>query len=197
MHSGSLPSRTDEELVRLALDGNMRAYNTLVYRFRGAVVLVAEQIVHSHEVAEDVAQEVFLVAAKSLPRLRDPKRFASWLYAITRYRAHRARKQAQRTLPMEPELLHVVVAQLSAQEAAHPEKALLLGEYRNELTAALATLKPELRLVLLLRYKEAWPVARICEFFALPLTTIQGRLHQARKQLKQQLLAPQKEFEHE
>jgi len=42
--------------------------------------------------------------------------------------------------------------------------------------------------VFLLRYEEAWPIARIAEFLALPVTTIQWRLHQARKLLKQQLL---------
>ncbi|MCW3094430.1 MAG: polymerase sigma factor SigW-like protein [Chthonomonadaceae bacterium] len=197
MHTCTLQSRTDEELVRQALCGDIRAYNVLVKRFRGAVVLVAEQTLNSREVAEDVAQEVFLVAYESLTQLRSPDRFASWLYAITRYRARRVRKQELRTIPLEPESMYADATCLPLQEETHPEKALFKAEFQNELARALATLKPEHRLAFLLRYEEAWPVMRISEFLALPVSTIKWRLHQARKQLKQQLQPLPKESEDE
>jgi RNA polymerase sigma-70 factor (ECF subfamily) len=187
----------DEGLVRLALCGEIRAYNTLVNRFRGAVILVAEQTLHSREIAEDVAQEVFLVAFQSLTRLRDPKRFSSWLYAITRYRARRVLKQEQRLVSMETEHLDTLSMPFSIQEAAHPEKALLNNLLKDELVCALANLKPEFQLVFRLRYEEEWSVARISEFLALPIPTIKWRLHQARKQLKQQLQSHEQENKHE
>jgi len=184
---------TDEELVHLVLLGRIQAYDVLVKRFRHAVILVAEQTVQSHDVAEDVAQEVFLVALKSLPRLRDPKRFASWLYAIARYRARRVRKQERNMEPLEAERLDTVPNSLLTKDTGNPEKALLNGQLQNEIACAVANLKPEIALVFRLRYEEAWPVARISEFLALPLTTIQWRLHQTRKQLKQQLQTHEKE----
>jgi len=197
MHPPALQFRSDEQLVRQALCGDIRAYNALVKRFRRAVILVAEQTLHSREVAEDVAQEVFLMAFQSLTQLRSPERFASWLYAITRYRARKANKQAQRTVALEPERLHPDMICLPFWEETDPENALLKAEVQNELARALANLKPEHRLVFLLRYEETWPVARISDFLALPISTIKWRLHQARKQLKQQLLLHQKEPEHE
>ena len=188
---------SDEQLVRQTLCGDIRAYNALVKRFRRAVVLVAEQTLHSPEVAEDVAQEVFLVAFQSLTQLRSPERFASWLYAITRYRARRVNKQAQRTVALESERLHADMVCLPLQEETYQERVLLKAEFQNDLDWALANLKPEHRFVFLLRYEEEWPVARISDFLALPISTIKWRLHQARKQLKQQLLLCQKETGHE
>lgn len=187
MCTGSFQFITDADLVRHVLTGDLRAYNILVQRFRGAVILVAEQALHSREIAEDVAQEVFLVALQSLPSLRDPERFASWLYAITRFQARRVTRREQRTVALDPEAMSLLLAGLPASEDTHPETDLLRVEARKELADALANLTPDHRIAFLLRYEEAWPVARIAEFLALPISTIKWRLHQARKQLKQQL----------
>lgn len=172
---------TDEELVRHALTGEIRACNALVVRYRGAVVLVAQQVLPLREAAEDVAQDVFLIAFQSLARLRDPHRFGSWLYAITRYQARRVLRQEKPTVALDSEL--------PASGAVHPEGELLRAEAQRELTEALASLTPEHRVAFLLRYEEAWPVARISEFLALPISTVKWRLHQARKQLKRALLS--------
>lgn len=189
MGTDSLLSLTDEELVRLALSGNPGAYNALVTRYRRAVVLVAQQLLPHREAAEDVAQEALLVALQSLRKLRDPQRFGSWLYAITRYQARRAVRQEKPAGVLDTEL--------PAPVEATPESDLLRGETRRELTEALAALSPEHRVTFLLRYEEAWPVARIADFLALPLSTIKWRLHQARKQLKRQLLEDRKDTTHE
>ncbi|MCC6444192.1 MAG: hypothetical protein IT210_12155 [Armatimonadetes bacterium] len=94
------PAQLDNEsLVMSALVGNMAAYDELVRRFRGAVIATARQIVGCHDTAEDVAQEVFLLAFKALPQLGTPAKFPGWLYAITRNRARRiaARNARSRT----------------------------------------------------------------------------------------------------
>ena len=197
MRTGSFQLMTDEDLVRQVLRGDIQAYNVLVKRFRGAVVLVAEQTLHSREVAEDVAQEVFLVAFQSLTTLRDQQRFGSWLYAITRYRARRVMRQEKRTVVLDPEWLSLIMAAFPTSVEAHPERDLLRAEAKKELAEALANLTSENRTAFLLRYEEAWPVARISEFLALPISTIKWRLHQARKQVKQQLLLHQKESGYE
>ena len=66
---------SDEELVVGALLGDLGAFDELVYRFRRAVVLVAQQITGSRDTAEDVAQDTFLIAFKALPQLKAPAKF--------------------------------------------------------------------------------------------------------------------------
>lgn len=78
-----------ECLVARARLGSLPAFDRLVRRYRRPVTLLARQILGSPEQAEEVAQEVFLLAFKALPQLQDPARFAAWLGAITRRQARR------------------------------------------------------------------------------------------------------------
>src|SRR5579859_4223299 len=89
MNNTHFPNISDEELVLGAVLGNPRAFDELVRRFRGAMIFIAQRELGSREVAEDVAQEAFLLAFEALPQLQDPARFAGWLCAITRRRAQR------------------------------------------------------------------------------------------------------------
>ncbi len=84
IYRGHFPQTSDEALVLAALLGDLAAFDEIVRRFRGAVVAVAEQVLDSREVAEEVAQDSLLLAFKALPQLEDLSKFAGWLYAITR-----------------------------------------------------------------------------------------------------------------
>jgi RNA polymerase sigma-70 factor (ECF subfamily) len=90
--SADLP---DEVLVVAAILGDLAAFNELVLRYRAAVVRLAQTIV-GREDAEDVAQEVFLLAFKALPAIENPTKFAAWVMTITRHRALRFSKQKRR-----------------------------------------------------------------------------------------------------
>src|SRR5207253_4867108 len=86
----------DAAVVEIAQMGSLAAYDELVRRFRGAVLLVVGQIVSSREGAEDVAQEVFLLAFGGLSQLQSPAKFPAWLYAIARHRARRVARREGR-----------------------------------------------------------------------------------------------------
>ena len=96
MRSGEWINRSDTELVIAALLGNLEAFGELAGRFRPAVSILVNDIVNSREATEDVVQDVFLLAFKSLPLLRDEESFASWLYAIARNRAIRYLQREKR-----------------------------------------------------------------------------------------------------
>ena len=74
---------SDEELVRQSLQGDHGAFGTLVERHHRRIVgLIAHMIGDFHQ-AEDVAQEAFVRAFRSLDRLNDPRRFGGWVRAIS------------------------------------------------------------------------------------------------------------------
>src|ERR1051326_3962070 len=77
-----LQGLSDAEVAEVAQLGSLEAYDELVRRFRGAVLMVARQLLDSRQAAEDVAQEAFLLAFEGLAQLQDPAKFPSWLYAI-------------------------------------------------------------------------------------------------------------------
>lgn len=170
----------DEVLVMAAILGDIRAFDTLVLRYRPAVVRVAQSIV-GEELAEDVAQEALLTAFKALPTLEEPEKFPIWLHMITRHKAlrfsRRERRWQEKRLPLDQWLLN---------QSAALSRPMLNGTLarRAELRWAIDQLPPEYAMIIKLRYYDEMPLKRIAEFMALPLTTIKWRLHRGKQLLK-------------
>jgi RNA polymerase sigma-70 factor (ECF subfamily) len=170
----------DEVLVMAAMVGDIHAFDTLVLRYRPAVVRVAQSIV-GPELAEDVAQEALLTAFKALPTLEEPKRFPAWLQVITRHKAlrfgQRERSLSERQMALDRLLL---------ERSASLSRPMLNGQpdRSREVKQAVEHLPPDVALVLKLRYYDEMPIKRIAEFLALPLTTVKWRLHRGKELLK-------------
>ena len=178
---------TTEQLVIASLLGNLNAFDALVQRYRGAVLLVSRQYCASAELAEDIAQEVFLTAYKALPQLSEPGRFSSWLYSIARHRAIRASKENQRLQPAEPSVLDWMILRRSPEAIIEPED-LCLKRFESEILWKEALKLPEeYRLPIQLFYQEDWSMAEIGEFLNLTVTTVKWRLYQGRRKLKTSL----------
>ncbi|MGC9324556.1 MAG: RNA polymerase sigma factor [Desulfomonilia bacterium] len=69
-------------LVRRAAGGDMDSYEALVRLYQGVIFRMVYYRVLSRMDAEDITQDVFLQAMKSVKNLRDPERFNAWLYRI-------------------------------------------------------------------------------------------------------------------
>src|SRR3712207_15873 len=85
MTSAPTTTRSDEELLRLALAGDERAFTDLYRRRQAAVYRFALQMCGSESVAEDVVQEVFMALVREGTRF-DPARgsLSSYLYGVAR-----------------------------------------------------------------------------------------------------------------
>jgi RNA polymerase sigma-70 factor (ECF subfamily) len=185
-----------EELVVLALLGNLDAFDALVRRFRSGVTLVAESILGSRCAAEDVAQETFLLAFKALPQLQHPAKFPGWLHAIARHRARRVALQEGRSRPAEPSELDALLLTHSRELTVHPAEALERRDAQEGLRRAVAQLPAPFQTVLRLYYFEEWSVAQIAAFLSLTANTVKWRLHQGRHLLRAHLTRA-KEHPHE
>ena len=177
------PDTGDAELVRAALRGNAEAYGTLVERHERQVFALACSLTGNFEDAHDVSQEVFLTAYQRLPLLREPDKFGAWLAGVTAgvaktwWRTTRRRQTHERQAADQ-------TRQAMPASSADVLGTLLDEEQRRQVLDAIATLPPRLRSVLLLRYMEDIPPARIQELLSLSESTLRGRLHEARKRLK-------------
>lgn len=167
------------ELVALAKKGNHNAFAGLVRRYRGLVFWLCFEHTGNWDEAEDLTQEAFIAAYRSLPTLREPEKFAAWLRGLTRNvcRMH-ARKR-----PPALELLGEEV--LGADDRMKEMKSL---ELQDLLHRALAAIPAASREVLALHYLGGYSYAEISGLCDLPETTVKSRLHEARGQLKGQLL---------
>src|SRR6476661_3149006 len=145
--SGPLPrtrrarSRSERALIRGALAGSEADLEALFRAHWPRAYRAAFLIVHDHAAAEDIAQEAFVQAIRRLDRFDRRRRFAPWLGAIVANRAidwtrSRAARRESDHAPPEP------VAPADAPS----------GRYSEEVMAALATLSPEHRAVVVLRF---------------------------------------------
>jgi len=133
--------RSEQALIRGAMAGSEADLEALFRRFWPRAYRAAFLIVHDHAAAEDIAQEAFLAAIRRLDRFDRRRRFGPWLGAIVANRAidwARARAARRETLDE------------GADPASPPEVP--AGRYSQEVLTALASLSPEHRAVIVMRY---------------------------------------------
>src|SRR5215213_1777472 len=73
----------DNEIISRVLRGEQNAYAELVSRYQGYVFTLTLRMIKSREDAEEVAQDVFVKAYRSLADFRGESKFSTWLYTIT------------------------------------------------------------------------------------------------------------------
>src|SRR6478736_5420761 len=79
MHTGP----EDIDVIAQVLNGDQQAYSILVERHRNFVFTLVLRYIKSREDAEEVAQDVFVKAYRSLADFKGNSKFSTWLYTVT------------------------------------------------------------------------------------------------------------------
>ncbi|MET9343267.1 sigma-70 family RNA polymerase sigma factor [Nonomuraea sp. NPDC003804] len=166
---------TDELLVVRAQLGERAALAELVARWRMPVWTYVRRMLDA-ERADDVTQEIWLAVVRGLPRLREPSRFAPWLFTIAR-RSVTDRLRDQYAREQETLAAGDVVAE-------DPVEAVV---DRAELVSLLSALPVPEREVLVLFYLEDLPVEDCAQICRVPVGTVKSRLNRARRLLRARL----------
>ncbi|MEV4177452.1 sigma-70 family RNA polymerase sigma factor [Nonomuraea sp. NPDC049709] len=166
---------TDELLVVRAQLGERAAWAELVARWRVPVWTYVRRMLDA-ERADDVTQEIWLAVVRGLPRLREPGRFAPWLFTIAR-RSVTDRLRGEYARADE----HAAAGELPIED---PVEAMV---DRAELIAALAGLPVLEREILVLFYLEDLSVGECAQICLVPVGTVKSRLNRARRMLREHL----------
>lgn len=171
------PVSDDAELVRGCLDGNDDAQSAFVRRFQSAVFGLCFRMLAHREDAEDVAQEVFLRAFRSLRQWDAARPLAPWLLtiAVNRCRTWLANRVG-RSLPAE-----------FAGDLADRSGTVSRLDLAEELQLALDRLREEYRLCFVLHHVNELNLAEIAEVTGCPVGTIKTWLRRARIELAESL----------
>jgi RNA polymerase sigma factor (sigma-70 family) len=86
----------DVTLIDASRRGDRAAFAHIIERYQRAVYAVAFSGVRDRALADDIAQDTFVIAWRRLDELRDDSRLAAWLCGIARNRARDVRRQTQR-----------------------------------------------------------------------------------------------------
>ena len=174
---------TDEELVHRTLAGEQTAFAGLVRRHRRAALARALAVLADPADAEDIAQESFVHAYEQLATCRHPERFSAWLLTIV-HRRSLNRLRGERRRRIEP-----LDESLASDRSEAPIADLERADLRSRLLAALATLAPIQREVVLLADVEQWPHDRIAAATGISVLMSRRHLSDARRRLRA-LLTP-------
>jgi RNA polymerase sigma-70 factor (ECF subfamily) len=166
--------RDERASVRAAQRGSASGIEALFRLHWPRAYRAAYLVVHDAAAAEDIAQEAFLAAVRSLDRFDRRRPFGPWLHRIV---VNRAIDWARaRSLRAEAELADSLAAPETTREGVD-----------RTLLAALGSLSPEHRAVIVLRHLLEYTPGEIAELLELPRGTVNSRLRRGLDELKERL----------
>lgn len=183
----------DLRLVDLAQRGDMRSYDALVTRHRGRIFAMIRSMIHQEAEAWDLSQEVFIKAWQALPRFEAKARFSTWLYRIAHNTVYdwTRRKRVEGVGELNDEVFErerIDPASTTTPDAGEaPDEAMVRGELRAKIEAALDRLSPEHREVVLLKDVQGLAYKEIAEVMGTSIGTVMSRLYYSRQKLQTML----------
>ena len=187
---------SDEVLAGDAKAGNTEAYGELVRRYWKVAFAAAFAELGDTHIAEDVAQQGFLVGFQRLHQLRSKGRYASWILKIVTNDARRARKRS-RSRPVRfsdsaPTCAHewpttTQRSGLRQEPQTDPSIRLLEAEGKAKVWEAMRRLRPKDRAVVLLRYFEGLSFTAISKRTGQSQGVLRVQLHRSLSRLKREL----------
>jgi RNA polymerase sigma-70 factor (ECF subfamily) len=173
----------DAQLVSRCLEGDTDAFGKLVERYQGAVYATAYYYAGRYGAAEDISQEAFLNAYRTLPQLKDPERFGPWVKALTcRTSANWLRRHHKRIRNETPLPFRRTVSIEDARQG--PRGDLERNERYERVQLAIDSLPERYRLPVVLRYLQELSYAEIGSFTGESVDEVRAILHRAGRQLR-------------
>jgi RNA polymerase sigma factor (sigma-70 family) len=167
------------KLVDNAKAGDIDAFTILVQRYQAMAFGYAYATTRDFDLAEDAAQQAFITAWTNLSGLNDSGRFGGWLRGIVRFEClHLLRSRKAPHLPIDS-ILDLAADGPVPAEAAEDREAL------DRVLAAINTLPDAERIATILFYIHDHSQKDVAGFLNIPVTTVNNRLRNARKHLRQ------------
>jgi RNA polymerase sigma-70 factor (ECF subfamily) len=170
----------EQQLIERARAGDVDAFDAIVASRLASTHRLVKAILGNAADADDVTQDAFVQAWRTLPQLRDPDRFDAWFgrVVVNTARMHLRRRSRVMTVSVASIELHdnSVIGRMDAAIDGVAGSDALQG--------AIDRLSVEQRTILALHHLEERPVKDIAAVLGIPVGTVKWRLHEARQALK-------------
>ncbi len=171
--------------------GDRSEFARLVEAYSDTIYRVAVKMLENSQDAEDVLQETFIKAFRSLKNFDGRSRLSTWLYRIATNEALMLLRRGQKiTVSIDEPLSEeddLAEPRQIVDWCCHPEEELMTAEARQHLDDAIDLLPPSLRVVFVLRDLEGLSTAETGEVLNLSETAVKTRLSRARLRLRESL----------
>jgi RNA polymerase sigma factor (sigma-70 family) len=180
----------DSELIRRAKEGNEKAYEQLLQKYRIQVYNLVFRMVRDKQEAEDLTQEAFIKAFNSLASFNEDYAFSTWLYKIATNNCidfFRKRKLQTYSLDKPIKYKDSEIQQEIPDPDLNPEKTILANERSRIIRDAIDSLPDKYHEAIVLRHREEKSYEEIAQILDLPLGTVKARIFRAREMLNKAL----------
>jgi RNA polymerase sigma-70 factor (ECF subfamily) len=184
-----LTGKPDEELIAEVLAGQTDSFSELAGRHRQRVERLCRRFFSDEEMARDIAQESFIRAFTALASYRAEMPFGGWLRAIVVNLCYdELRRRRRRPEELVGDFSAPEVQWMQLVNGATPEQLVGEAEERREsydlAHRLLDTLKPEDRMVMVLKESEELSVSEIAETLGWSQAKVKIRAFRARQALR-------------
>lgn len=183
---------TDTDIISRVLKGEQNLFASLVERYQNYVFTLVLRFTDSREDAEEISQDIFVKAYRSLADFRGEAKFSTWLYTIVRTSCITfLRKKKLETVSMDNERTMV---QLENHESAFSANLVEKKSRLAMVNEAIRMLGRDDAQIITLFYKGEQSLEEIGTVLGIEPNTVKVKLHRARQKLKEKM---EKYFSHE
>jgi RNA polymerase sigma factor (sigma-70 family) len=176
---------SDIELIGETLAGNQSAYADLVKRHQRFVFTLALRFAKTREDAEEIAQDCFIKAYRSLASFQRQSKFTTWLYSIVYTTAMTAlRKKRVDTDSIDDENTYIQIENQTGGYDINNAENKSRSYYLNQ---AIAQLLPDDATIITLFYNGEQSLEEIAQTMGMEANTVKVKLFRARQRLKEKL----------
>lgn len=175
------------DVVKLAQQGDLEAYGTLVKRFQDMAYGYAYARLDDVQLAEDVAQEAFVEGFQQIAQLRHAEAWPSWLQRLVFKHCDRVWRRKS---------LAIVTLDAAGEvesDAMSPEEQVMDRESKTQVMTAIQSLPEDEQTVLTLFYMGEYSQQDVAVFLDMSVDTIKNRLRLGRQKLKKRILGMAKQ----
>ena len=175
----------DVDLIQRILSGDESAFTTLVEKHRKRIHSLAWREIGDFHAAQEITQDTFIQAFKSLPSLRDPNRFSGWLHVIAKRQCIEWLRRKPITMQSLDAMPKAELERLSYARYLEEEQAQASTDGLREIVERLLQKLPvNERSVMVLHYYKGLTCEEVSALLDVSLNTVKSRLYRARKRLE-------------
>lgn len=181
----------DVQLMLRVQEGDQDAFAQLVAAYKDRLIGVFSHLLHDQDVAEDLAQEVFLRVYRSRERYQPTAKFSTWLFRIANNLASNTRRNRGRRKEVPLELRDSGILgnrpeeQLLAEKSGMmPTRQVAKRELQDVVRQAITTLNERQRMAVMLHKFEGMSYADIGQAMEMTVPAVKSLLSRARENLR-------------
>lgn len=178
---------SDNELIAQICSGYTRQYALLVDRHKDKAFTLAMRLVGERRDAEELVQDAFVRAYRSLPTFRGDAKFSTWFYRIV-YNLCMTRLSRRRSQPKSVEFEHdELMDSLADDVSLQIDEQVGNDEMREIVREELDKMPERFKSIVTLFYVQEMSYEEICDIMQLPLGTVKTHLFRARTMLRKRM----------